>query len=99
MHPSRWTIMIAAGLLALAPATASSAESEHERPISLEKVPASAVASATKALGARPTEAKTVGKHNGKQVYELELKSGSAEEQSVHVTSDGTIVKREHGAD
>lgn len=70
-------------------------EEAQEKPIKLAQVPKPARDAAQKVLGVAPTEAKIV-KGTTPQQYELEAKDSSGKEMAVHVTADGTVVKKEN---
>ena len=97
MTAIRFAVPIAmAVLLATAPcfAQAKAQEEGQEKTIQLSQVPKVARDAAQKALGSAPTEAKLVNGTNP-QEYELEAKTTTGKEVSVHVRADGTVVKKE----
>jgi hypothetical protein len=78
------------------PLFAQSASNEsREKTVALSSVPQPAMDAAKKALGQDPTKAKVIAGTRPQQ-YELEAQNASgSHEKAVHVTGDGTIVKRE----
>jgi hypothetical protein len=72
----------------------SASEEAREKSVALSSVPQPARDAAKQALGSDPTEAKIVTGTRPQQ-YELEARNSSGQEMGVHVTRDGTIVKRE----
>lgn len=63
------------------------------RRVELSSVPASALAAAHKEIGTNLTEANQE-QENGKQVYEIEGKDAANNSHSIHVTADGTVLRK-----
>ncbi len=68
-------------------------ESTVGRHIELSAVPSKAMAAAHKEIGTNITEAKQE-RENGREVYELEGRDSANKEHSVHVTADGTVLRK-----
>jgi hypothetical protein len=89
-------VVISALAVVSNPGFAQSLKEEYrEKTISLSEVPQAAIDAAQKALGTAPTEAKLI-QGTSPQEYELEARTKSDGEMSVHVLANGKVTKLEH---